>query len=237
MAPNWREAFLVASTGLGLALLAGFLTGLVVGGGLGRVAMFILRLTSDESLRGLKTDDDFTIGRFSADTFFLLGFCGLLGMVAAVVYVAVRGAFPGRWRPVMATALAASVGGTFVLEPDGLDFNLLEPLPLAVAMFIAIPAVYGLAMSLVLEWLLRSPWWRHSRRAWPVLGLAFVPALAGPQAIITLALVGIGTAIQLEPALRRISRTALVAWAMRLATAAAIVVATAQVTRDALEIL
>jgi hypothetical protein len=38
----------------------------------GRLAMLLLRLTSDPVLRGVSTDDGFTIGRFSAQTIFLL---------------------------------------------------------------------------------------------------------------------------------------------------------------------
>ena len=38
------------------------MAGLLVGGVGGRVAMLLLRLTSDPRLRGLETDDGFTIG-------------------------------------------------------------------------------------------------------------------------------------------------------------------------------
>ena len=48
------------------------------------------------------------------------------------------------------------VGGALFISPDGIDFTRLDPLPLAIVMFIALPAIYGVAMSLFVERLLRS---------------------------------------------------------------------------------
>ncbi len=42
---------------------------------------------------------------------------------------------------------AAAVGGALLMQPGGIDFALLKPRLLAVAMFIALPALYGLSMS------------------------------------------------------------------------------------------
>ena len=39
------------------------------------------------------------------------------------------------------------MGGALLIQPDGLDFRLLEPLPLAIAFFIAIPAGCAFAIS------------------------------------------------------------------------------------------
>ena len=43
------------------------------------------------------------------------------------------------------------MGGALIIQPDGLDFRLLEPLPLAVAFFIAIPAGCAFAISVYVE--------------------------------------------------------------------------------------
>ena len=46
--------------------------------------MLLLRLTSDPVLRGMKTDDGFTIGVVSTDTLFLLGVTAGLGIVGGL---------------------------------------------------------------------------------------------------------------------------------------------------------
>ena len=61
----WRAELEQRGRRLSVAMAAGLACGAVVGGVGGRLAMFLLRLTSDAALRGIKTDDDFVIGRFS----------------------------------------------------------------------------------------------------------------------------------------------------------------------------
>jgi hypothetical protein len=58
----------------------GALTGAVIGGVGGRLAMFVLRLMSDPSLHGRETDDGFTIGVISGATLFLVGLTAFLGV-------------------------------------------------------------------------------------------------------------------------------------------------------------
>lgn len=60
---------------------AGLIAGALVGGLGGRIAMFILRLTSDPSLRGLTTDDDFTIGI----VLMFIALPGVYGVVTSVL--------------------------------------------------------------------------------------------------------------------------------------------------------
>ena len=151
--------------------------GAIVGGIGGRLAMLALRVTSDPSVRGMKTDDGFIIGRFSGDTMFLLVFTSLLGVLGGIVYLAVRPWLPEGWRASLAGVCGGIVGGAIFIRPEGLDFTRLDPLPLAVAMFIGLPAFYGVTMSLLVERLLRqgSRWSRS--RAW-VVGLLPLVALA-----------------------------------------------------------
>ena len=58
--------------------------------------MLVLRLTSDSSLRGAKTDDGFTMGILSTQTLFLLGVTSARGILGGLVYLIVRGWFPPR---------------------------------------------------------------------------------------------------------------------------------------------
>ena len=90
---QWRD---LASPGATLAsgVTAGFACGLLIGGVGGRLAMLVLRLTSDPALRGVKTDDGFTIGRFSTETIFLLGVTAALGIAGGLFYLIVRGWIP-----------------------------------------------------------------------------------------------------------------------------------------------
>jgi hypothetical protein len=162
---------------LAAGVLGGFVSGALIGGVGGRVAMFVLRLTSDPSLHGLETDDGFTIGVVSPATLFLILITAFLGLLGGILYLVVRGWLPERWRPAITGTAGAIVGGAGVIRPDGLDFTLLDPLPLAVAMFIAIPAAYGVAMSLLTERLLREDSILHRSRAW-VLGLVVLAPLA-----------------------------------------------------------
>jgi hypothetical protein len=136
---------------LSIGVSTGTVAGLVIGGVGGRLAMFVLRLTSSPSLHGVDTDDGFTIGVFSLATLFLLLVTAAVGVVAGLVYLVVRTWLPGRWRPWLFGAFGGLVGGALIIRPDGLDFRLLEPLPLAIAFFIAIPAVCGFAISASVE--------------------------------------------------------------------------------------
>jgi hypothetical protein len=173
--------FVRSARWLAAGVLGGFVTGAVVGGLGGRVAMFVLRLTSSPSLHGVQTDDDFTIGVFSTATLFLIGLTAFAGLLGGLVYLAIRGWLPERWRPWITGGIAGIVGGAVVIQPGGLDFTLLEPLPLAVAMFIVIPAVYGVVLSFLVERLIRDDSSLHRSSLW-VLGLVLVApiALAGP---------------------------------------------------------
>jgi hypothetical protein len=130
-----------------IGVSTGTVAGLLIGGVGGRLAMFVLRLTSSPSLHGVETDDGFTIGQFSLATLFLLLVTAAIGVLAGLVYLVIRTWLPWRWRPWLFGAFGGLVGGALLIQPDGLDFRLLEPLPLAIAFFIAIPAGCGFAIS------------------------------------------------------------------------------------------
>jgi len=124
--------------------------------------MLVLRLTSDDSLRGVETDDGFEIGTFSTGTLFLMIFCAVFGALTGVVYVAIRWVLPARYRVPVAAMLGALVGGALILHGDGIDFHVLEPRWLAIAMFIVIPGITTAAVAWLVErW---DAWWFVNRR-------------------------------------------------------------------------
>jgi hypothetical protein len=207
---TWRD---LASPGATLAsgVTSGFVCGLLIGGVGGRLAMFVLRLTSDPALRGLKTDDDFTIGVFSTETLFLLGVTAALGILGAVFYLIFRSWIPERWRVVVMTVYFGLVGGGGILRPGGIDFTLLSPLSLAVAMFVAIPLAYGATMPWLTERMLREgSIMRRRRWAW-IVGL--VPLIAANIVGVIVLLVALVVLL-----VRRSTPGVIVAWHSTVAT-------------------
>ena len=78
----------------------------------------------------------------------------------------------------MWATVCGAVGGAAIIHRDGVDFNLLEPTALAIAMFIAIPAGGGWLMAYFIDrW---QPWWARDRRKTAIASVAVVPVfLAG----------------------------------------------------------
>jgi hypothetical protein len=187
-ADRWRA---VAGR-LSSAALFGFVTGAIVGGVGGRVAMLVLRLTSDPSVRGLESDDGFTIGVVSSETAFLVAATAFLGVVGALVYLLIRPWLPPRLRPWTSGIVAGVMGGAVVIRPDGIDFRLLSPIPLAVAMFIALPAAYGFVLAVLVERSFQRPVgrrWRSLTGLALLLPLLPLPVTLGLRTTIALGVV------------------------------------------------
>lgn len=165
-----------------LAAAAGGVAGCLVGGVGGRLAMFVLRLTSDGSVRGAESDDGFIIGRVSFATIFLLLVTTALGSVAALAYLGVRPAFPARARRACWAAVCGAIGGASIVHGDGIDFRVLEPASLAIALFVAIPAAGGWSMAYLIDrW---EPWWARDRRRTAIASLWALPASIGGVGIV-----------------------------------------------------
>jgi hypothetical protein len=158
-----------------LGAAAGGFGGMLVGGVGGRLAMFLLRLTSKDFVRGIESDDGFTIGRFSLDTLQLFGLTAIMGAIVGLIVVAGRPFFPKRGMPFAWGFAGAITGGAILIQKDGVDFSLLEPHALAVALFIAIPAV-GAGLICWLTELYARFWW-EDWKATGAAGLFLVPAV------------------------------------------------------------
>lgn len=144
---------------LGAGALSGAVAGFLWGGIGGRVAMRILFLTSDDAVRGLTSDDGFTIGQISGASTFLFVAMTLLGGILGSGYGLVRMLLRSpTW--VNATGVAVAVGagaGAVIVSPDGIDFRVLEPLWLAVALFVVLPAAWGATVTVMTERLVHHP--------------------------------------------------------------------------------
>jgi hypothetical protein len=223
------------ATTMGVAAVAGFVAGFVVLGGLLRLAMFVLRLTSPSVVIGVESDFGATIGRFSAagTGLFMLG-CAAVGATAGLIYLVIRPIVASRRRAPVAALIAGTFGPAVIIDPDGLDFAILEPALLAVAMFVVALAAFGLAVSLAVEWLLRVSWWRESPRAWIAMGPLLLAGLAasGPFApLILLVAAGVGVYRTRSSSPSRPPRRG-VAWAAQIGVVAAIGLSAAFLAMD-----
>lgn len=226
------DAARVLSVGVGV----GFLAGLLIGGVGGRLAMFVLRLTSDPALHGALTDDDFTIGVISVATFFLLGATAFAGALGGVLYLAVRGWIPESARAWASAVFFGSIGAAFAIRSDGLDFTLLSPLPLAIAMFIALPVAFGFALSVAVERRLEAP----SNRSVMIVGLLPLLPLAligGAGVFVALGALAVWAIGRSWPRIAAAWNSPRVAWLGRVVLIAVAARALAEVVRDTADIL
>jgi len=131
-------------------IIIGAVGGAIVGGLGGRLAMRILVLTSGEAVKGVTSDDGFQIGRFTlSDTVGLVIITMFIGVLAALLYL-VAHPFVAGFRRARVPAMAAFygvVGGAMLVHTDGVDFKVLEPAVLAIALFVAISAGFGAVVA------------------------------------------------------------------------------------------
>jgi hypothetical protein len=198
--------------------------------------MLLLRVTSDPALRGRPTDDGFTIGIVSSETLFLFGVTTFLGLVAALVYAAGRAWFPPVWRPWVAGVFFGLFGGADLVSTEGIDFRILEPLWLAIVMFVAIPTVGGVVIALWVERWLGSDRQPRSRLTalWPLV--AFLALGPFGVALLLLLFVGWGIA-KMFPAFAEIWRSEPVAWIGRTLVALGMLSGAIELFRDSVVIL
>jgi hypothetical protein len=151
---------------------------------------------------GTVSDDGFVMGQFGlVDTanLLLIGFG--LGVLGAAFYALLRGLRIGPpWFRTASISLGpAVVVGEMLVHTDGVDFTVLQPVELAIGLFVLIPGLYALALTLLAErWLRPSSWFLRAplSRVAPCLlvwAVAF-PALPALLAVTVLWLVEGGVA-------------------------------------------
>jgi hypothetical protein len=163
-------------------VLAGGVTGLVVGGLGGRLAMLVLRLTTGDAVHGVVSDDGFIIGQVTLGG--TIGLCALgmaIGVLGGFVHrLVVPWLIGPRWFRRLTTAFGCgAVVGAMLVHRGGIDFTTLRPAGLAIALFVLIPALYGALIGPVQEACDRPDSWvnRHRVRrvAAPILTIAVIP--------------------------------------------------------------
>jgi hypothetical protein len=202
-----------------LLLVAGLSVGIVAIGLGSRLAMFLLRLTSPDSVVGVESDDGFTIGQFTlGGTYNLVTIGAVAGFIGAVAYVAVAPWLIGPvWLRRLTVGLAAgAVGGALLVHSDGIDFQVLEPLTFAVALFVGLPVLVGVLLAIVADrvsvpgsWTTRDPW----RWVVPTVLVALVPLtlfVLAPLAVVVALLLVLRRLL-----LARLRRSQLATWAVR----------------------
>jgi hypothetical protein len=221
----------------GAAVTGGLVAGFLVGGVGGRLAMFVLRVTSDDTVRGLESDDGFEIGRVSSDSVFLLVATTLVGTLLAFGYLVVRRWLPEARRPLQSATFFGLVGGAAIIHPDGVDFTVLDPRALAIGLFVALPAAYGWLMAALIEDLIAHPGKARKARVAAIILFAVVgffglfPVIA---AVLGLLLVLLG---RRWPALASAVDGPLPTWAVRVGLVAGAALSFVALVRDSAEIL
>ncbi|MEO6398914.1 MAG: hypothetical protein ABIP13_10645 [Tepidiformaceae bacterium] len=176
LSPEARADLRTVGYWITLGAGAGASGGLLIGGIVGRLAMFALRLTSDNSVRGIESDDGFTIGQFNLlDTLNLLAVGTVMGTLVGLIVVFGRPFFPRRGMPIAWGLAGAAIGGALLVNSGGVDFRALGPHWFAVALFIAIPAV-GAGLIAWLTELYPKFWWRN-RKATLLAAIPILPSV------------------------------------------------------------
>ena len=158
---DWRAERDRALRTFAAATAAGVASGVVVGGIGGRLAMSVLAAQNPED-HGTLTDDGFVMGQVTlGGTINLIGATYFLGLFASLLYLALRGLLIGPlWFQVASMAVGAGVVvGALLVNPDGVDFTLLDPPLLPIALFVAIPILCVATLALLAHGFLRPDSW------------------------------------------------------------------------------
>ncbi|MGB5757944.1 MAG: hypothetical protein WBM50_13590 [Acidimicrobiales bacterium] len=197
-------------------VVAGVTVGVLVVGVGSRLAMLLLRLTSPESVVGATSDDGFTIGRFTlGGTYNLLLLGASVGIIGAAAYRAVAPWLLGpAWFRRLTTAVASgAVVGSMLVHSDGVDFRLLKPLWLAIGLFVALPALFAVAIGLGVDRVASADsWTKVGRRRWAlplvlIAGFPLVLFIAVPALLVLAAWVPVRqslTSIETVPLMMRV---------------------------------
>jgi hypothetical protein len=230
--PPLRVRLLEAGRLLRLGVGAGAVTGFLVAGVGSRLAMLLLRFTSDPALAGTVTDDGFVIGAITADTFFLLAAGTLIGIAFGPLYLGVREWLPRRGRRWLFAAWVGVLGGGAIINPGGVDFTVVGPRWLALLLFVGVPFTLGLALATLIEWRLGS---RQPSRLVALLPLMMIPTglLVLPALLAAVAGIALDSGGQID----RWWRAPAARWAGRALLLAGLVIGAAELVGDVSTVL
>jgi hypothetical protein len=190
-APNSDATFRGAIVDtLRLIVTAGVSCGVVFVGVGARLAMLLLRVTSEPFVHGVESDHGFRIGRVTVGgTYNLLALGAAVGVIGASTYLLVRTWLIGpRWlRRTTVGVASAVVAGSMLVHDDGIDFHLLAPNWLAIGLFVLLPGTFGVAIAATVDRLNRHVGVRRARIWWPPLLMLAV----FPQVLILLPFVAV----------------------------------------------
>jgi hypothetical protein len=181
---------------LRVIVVAGILFGVVVGVS-SRLAMLLLRVTSPRRVIGMRSDDDFVIGRFTLfGTYNLIVIGAAVGVIAAGVYllVAPRLLGPTWFRHLTVGMASAAVIGSMLVHASGVDFTELKPKWLAIALFVAMPGLFGALIGPAVATVARRDSWTiRGRRRWlvPFIAILIVP----PVILVVFIVTGVAVAL------------------------------------------
>ena len=158
--------------------ISGFLTGIAVGGIGSRLFMRISAAAASDAAQGATTEAGETVGAITFEgTMGLVVFVGIgTGIFGAVLYATFRPwlAWAGRYRGLGfgAVLFAVTSATSDVLNPDNVDFTLLENRALTVTLIVLLFLGFGLVMNLVVGVVDHRlpPWDEHHRVARVVYG-------------------------------------------------------------------
>jgi hypothetical protein len=157
--------------------VAGIPVGVVVVGVGSRLAMLLLRVTSPDRVRGVESDDGFTIGEVTlAGTYNLLLLGAAVGIIGVAAYRTVAPWLigPTWFRRLTTAAASGAVVGSMLIHADGVDFTVLQPTWLAIALFVALPAAFGALIGPAVDRVSSgTSWTATGRRRW-VLSIVLV---------------------------------------------------------------
>jgi hypothetical protein len=206
--------------GMRVLIVGGIPAGVILVGVGGRVAMFILRLTSPDYVRGVTSDDGFVIGQVTLfGTYNLLGLGAVVGFIGAAVYRMVAPWLIGpSWFRRLTTGLAAAaVGGSMLIHADGVDFTLLKPTWLAIGLFIVLPGLFGTLIGPAVDAVSRpDSWTTRGRRRWllPIVCVGFVP-FAIPVILFAVVVFAVWVMVSDAEPVQRVRRAPMYALAVR----------------------
>lgn len=211
-----------------VAVVSGIVSGLLVAGAGGRLAMRLLAATAGDAAQGQKTEADQIVGRITADgSIGFIIFTGLFfGLATGALYLVIR-----RWLPEgrlggLAFGLLLLVVAAPAIDPlraDNPDFDIVGPGWLAVLVFSALVLVHGMLVgALAARYSHSLPLPSRQRRA----VVAYLPLLLlVPMAPVVPVLAGVGGLVvalsRAEPVIRALrSPRAAVAGSVLLAAVA-----------------